>query len=333
MLGMIALIGLTLGRVVCGFLCPVGLVQELIYKLPTPKIRKSRYTRILSWFKYFVLAVFAVIVPLAYAPQLFPVPAFCKYICPAGTLEGAVGLLSNPVNANKFSMLNILFTRKFVILIAVAVMAVFLYRFFCRFICPLGALYSFFSRIALLGVRVDGENCTGCGKCVTACKMDVRRVGDRECIQCGHCVGICPNGAISWKGTRIFLSRNATAALKDARTAPASGKEHSPQGASLKPAPAKRAIAWGLALALLCAVLWQVNRPTATAAPSKATATPTIYNTVKYESSPARQSGNAMATIAPPQTTDNTAPIGKDVGMRAADFSTDVYGGGNVPPL
>ncbi len=201
-LGVLALFGLTLGRTICGFLCPMGLIQELLYKVPTPKLGKSRVTRALSWLKYGILAAFVILIPLIYAAQRFPVPAFCKYICPAGTLEGAVGLLAHPDNAGFFGMLGALFTRKLVLLILILTACVFVFRAFCRFFCPLGAIYGLFSRIALLGVRVDAEKCVDCGNCVGACRMDVRRVGDRECIHCGACMSGCPTGAIRWKGRR-----------------------------------------------------------------------------------------------------------------------------------
>ena len=203
--GLLLLFGLTLGRVICGWLCPVGLIQELAYKAPTPKLKKNRYTRALSWLKYVILAVFVVIVPFWYSLQKYPVPAFCKYICPAGTLEGAVGLLAHPVNTEKFSMLGLLFTRKFVILALVLTACVFIYRAFCRFVCPLGAIYGLFARIALLGVRVDAARCSGCGACLRACPMDVRRVGDHECIHCGACMDACPEKAIAIKAGKIVL--------------------------------------------------------------------------------------------------------------------------------
>ena len=203
--GTLLLFGLLLGRVICGWLCPVGLIQELAYKVPTPKMKKNRYTRALSYIKYGILAMFVVIVPLWYGLQKYPVPAFCKYICPAGTLEGAVGLLAHPVNADKLGMLGLLFTRKFLILTAVLTACVFIYRAFCRFLCPLGAIYGLFSRIALLGVRVDQGRCSGCGACLRACPMDVRRVGDHECIHCGACVEACPEKAIRIKAGSIVL--------------------------------------------------------------------------------------------------------------------------------
>ena len=141
-LGIILLYGVILGRTICGWLCPLGLIQELLHKIPTPKIRKSRITRVLSWLKYILLAVFAVAIPLWYGLRHnMPLPGFCKYICPAGTFEGAIGLLANPVNSEKFSMLGILFTRKFIIMLLIGLLCVFCYRTFCRFICPLGAIY------------------------------------------------------------------------------------------------------------------------------------------------------------------------------------------------
>ena len=106
-LGILLLFGLTLGRTICGYLCPFGLLQELLHKLPTPKVGKSLITRVLSYTKYVFLFIFVLLIPFWYALQSYPVPAFCKYICPAGTLEGAVGLLSNPINADKYSMLGL----------------------------------------------------------------------------------------------------------------------------------------------------------------------------------------------------------------------------------
>ena len=198
-LGILLLYGVILGRTVCGWLCPAGLLQELAHGIPTPKLGKSRATRALSWLKYAVLAVFAVAIPLIVGLRDgVALPAFCKFICPAGTLEGGVGLLANPANESMLGMLGPLFTRKFVILAAVGLACVFCYRAFCRFLCPLGAIYSLFSRFNVVGARVDAGRCNGCGACARACRMDVRRVGDRECIHCAECVALCPQGAISF---------------------------------------------------------------------------------------------------------------------------------------
>ena len=244
-LGILLLYGVILGRTICGWLCQLGLMQELLHGIPTLKIRKSRITRMLSWLKYAVLAVFVFAITLWHGlANGVPLPAFCKYICPAGTLEGAVGLLSSPANAEKFSMLNILFTGKFVVMTFVGPACVFCYRSFCRFLCPLGAIYGLFSRFHIGGVKVDGERCNGCGACVLRCGMDVRRVGDHECIQCGECMEVCRQKVISIRAGSVTLSAPEGGCAGDAPDAPQRRRRLC-------------RIVWAAALALLCfALLW-----------------------------------------------------------------------------
>ena len=243
-MGIILLFGVILGRTICGWLCPLGLIQELLHKIPTFKIKKNRLTRALSWLKYIILVVFVAAIPLWYGLKHdIPVPGFCKYICPAGTLEGAVGLLSNPNNTDLFGMLGILFTRKFVILIIIGLVCVFCYRSFCRFLCPLGAVYGLFNRFCLVGVRVDGDRCNGCGACVRNCSMDVRHVGDHECIHCAKCMDSCAQKAISLKAGSIVLK------------APSSTQSVEEQTRRKKVSR----IVWGVALAVLCAALVWFN--------------------------------------------------------------------------
>lgn len=220
-LGILLLYGVIEGRTICGWACPMGLIQELLYKIPTPKIKKNRITRALSYLKYVFLVIFAVAVTLWYGlKHSMAVPGFCKYICPAGTLEGAMGLLSNPNNSHYFGMLGILFTRKFIIMLIIGALCIFCYRSFCRFICPLGAIYGMFNRLSIIGVKVDMGKCNGCGLCVRSCKMDVRRVGDHECIHCGKCMEGCAQGAISIKAGKYTLSakedkKNRSDVVKD----------------------------------------------------------------------------------------------------------------------
>lgn len=200
-LGIILLYMIIFGRTICGWLCPVGLFQELLYKIKTPKLKKSKVTRALSYLKYVILFVFVIGLPLIYGLQKnnIPLPAFCKYICPAGLFEGAIFLLANPNNSDFFTMLGGIFTWKFILLISFIVAAVFIYRVFCRFFCPLGAIYGLFNKIAVLGVKVNKDKCNHCGACVSHCKMDIKAVGDSECIHCGECLSVCHNKAISWK--------------------------------------------------------------------------------------------------------------------------------------
>ena len=244
-LGIIMIFGLSLGRTICGWLCPLGLIQELLHKIPTPKIPKSRVTRALSYLKYVILAVFVVAIPMWYGIRHdMAIPGFCKYICPAGTFEGAIALLSNPKNSSYFAMLGILFTRKFVIMLVIATACIFCYRSFCRFICPLGAIYGMFNRLALISVKVDESRCIGCGACVRSCKMDVRHTGDHECINCAKCMSVCNKNALSLKcGNYTIIAPDGGCADDKPDSAEKRLKYNS--------------FAWGVAVAVLCfALLW-----------------------------------------------------------------------------
>ena len=245
--GILMLYGLILGRTICGWLCPLGLIQELLHKLPTPKIKKSRATRALSYLKYVILGVFVIGITAWYGiVHGVAIPGFCKYICPAGTFEGAIFLLSNPANADDFGMLNILFTRKFAIMLIIGLACVFCYRSFCRFVCPLGAIYGFFSKVAVVGVKVDPTRCNHCGSCVRSCGMDVRHVGDHECIHCAKCMDVCNQKAISLKAGSFTLK------------APAGGCSDDKPDSEAKRKKVEK-VAWGIALAVLCAALLYYN--------------------------------------------------------------------------
>ena len=299
-LGILLLFGVVLGRTICGWLCPLGLIQELLHKIPTYKLKKSRVTRALSWLKYVVIAVFVVAIPLWYGLRHdIPVPGFCKYICPAGTFEGAIGLLSNPNNTGLFGMLGILFTRKFTIMLIIGLACVFCYRSFCRFLCPLGAIYGLFNRFCLVGVRVDEDRCNGCGACVRGCGMDVRHVGDHECIHCARCMDSCAQKAISLKAGGAVLK--------------------APAGTLTEDAAAKRKkngrIAWGVALALLCAALvWFNFLDPAVRTEKKADAAPP-----EQAASVGGEAGDALP--------EQAVPVGSDVGQALPDFTIECLDG------
>ena len=196
--GLLLLFALCLGRIICGWLCPFGLVQDLLYKIPTPKLGKNSVTAKLTYLKYCIAVIFVVLLPIYFWwADGVGAPAFCKYICPAGTLEAGLPLLA--LNENLRGGIGLLFGWKFLLMTVIFGACVFIYRPFCRFLCPLGAWYGLFNKLSLFGIRVDAPKCINCNACVKVCKMDCQKVGDRECINCGECKKYCPTGAISFK--------------------------------------------------------------------------------------------------------------------------------------
>ncbi len=198
--GILILLGVLLGRFICGFLCPFGWFQELLHKIPTPKL-STRRLKPLRYLKYAVLLVMVVLLPALITNDLgMGNPFFCKYLCPQGVLEGAIPLAL--VNSGIRAALGKLFTWKLGILITVIVLSVAFYRPFCKWLCPLGAFYALFNRVSLLQMQVDKNKCVSCGKCAKACRMDVdvtKHPNQTECIRCGMCVKACPTGAICYR--------------------------------------------------------------------------------------------------------------------------------------
>lgn len=221
--GLLLLFGLALGRLVCGFLCPFGLIQELLYLVPSPKLPKSPLTRRLSLLKYGFLALPLIALPLgAFLVYGIGEPYFCKFLCPAGTLEAGLPLVL--LNTAFREIVGGLFFLKLALLAALVVFFVLVFRPFCRFICPLGAIYGLFNRHALWGIHRDKNLCTGCGTCARACKMDTRIANDRECIRCGACVSACPAHALSTRVPGVFCSAFYSGHRSDPSRKPATQK-------------------------------------------------------------------------------------------------------------
>ena len=198
--GILILFGVLLGRFICGFLCPFGWFQELLHKIPSPKL-STKKLKPLRYLKYAVLLVMVVLLPLLAVNELgMGDPFFCKYLCPQGVLEGAIPL--SLTNAGIRTALGKLFTWKACILLAVIVGSVVFYRPFCKWLCPLGAFYALLNKVSLFQMRVDPHKCVSCGACARACKMDVditKTPNHAECIRCGMCMKACPTDAIQYK--------------------------------------------------------------------------------------------------------------------------------------
>lgn len=198
-LGFLMLIGVLLGRIVCGFLCPFGFIQDMIYKIKSKKITiNKKIDKPLRYLKYVILIVFVFILP-TFVRNEFSIgqPMFCKWICPSGTLTGGIPLILK--NQFLWNSIGLLFGWKTFLLAIILISSIFIYRPFCKYLCPLGAFYGLFNKISIFKMEIDKDKCVNCMKCEKVCKMGVevtKNLDSIECIRCGDCKRICPKDAI-----------------------------------------------------------------------------------------------------------------------------------------
>ena len=199
-MGLLMLFGTLLGRLVCGFLCVFGLIQDLLFKIPAPKFKLSKSVDSkLRYLKYLVLIVMVIALPMFLTNKFgMAPPYFCKYLCPAGTIEAAFPLIAkNPFLRETIG--NIFFI-KLSILIVFIISSIFTYRPFCKYFCPLGAIYGLFNKLGIFRLEFEESKCTDCGLCEKSCKMDIdvrSNLNSAECIRCGACIKACNYGALN----------------------------------------------------------------------------------------------------------------------------------------
>jgi len=180
-IGAIVAYGLFAGRGFCGWFCPFGTLNDLL------SFRKVRILKSASFGKY------AVLVGTVIAAWVMTDTMFCK-ICPAASLEASIPYLFMGV-----ATVNRPFLIHMASLGVTLVGMVLVARFWCRYLCPMGALLSLFNRVSFLRLRLRKDTCTSCGVCATKCPMGLEPHFDHDnhnCIKCGLCATGCPTGAL-----------------------------------------------------------------------------------------------------------------------------------------
>lgn len=230
-LGVLMLIGLFFGRAMCGWACPIGFIQDLVTKIRTrlhlnsKEMSQENHER-LTTLKYAILFLFlllALSIGISslghheagemYKSQFSDFPLIEAGSTPCETCPGPIigNFMPDDVITHGFEGTFVLTTEAtvrlsvfFVFVIGVIMMG----RFYCRYLCPSGAMISFFNKGSLLSIRKDQDKCTKCNLCVTACPMRVKRlkdedvdyeIRDRECTFCLDCIDACPEKALALK--------------------------------------------------------------------------------------------------------------------------------------
>ncbi len=232
--GSLLIFGALLGRFVCGWLCPIGLIQDLLHRLRHPFDRLSQvrlpletrlwFFRYLRYIKSVVLVLFVFVLPIVIRDSFgFGAAWFCKYLCPSGVMLGGWPLAA--ANEGVRASLGWLFTWKSLVAGLCLFASVLIYRPFCKYLCPLGALYGWMNRIAIFQLHLDHEKCIQCGRCEQICPMQVavlKQPNAVECIRCGRCVSICPTKALRFglKRQQMHGSPTACAGQINSQTCP-----------------------------------------------------------------------------------------------------------------
>ncbi|MCK4575811.1 4Fe-4S binding protein [candidate division WOR-3 bacterium] len=196
LIGIFGVTGFSVGRAPCGWLCPFGFIQDLLYKIRTFKITIPRF---FSYFKFAILVIVVILLPY------FTGESWFSKVCPVGLLEGGIPIIAwNPQTGGLVGLrrlLGWLYFTKLGILSIIIGLSVISKRPFCRIFCPLGAILALFNKVSLLQVNLKKGDyiCEDCNMCRDVCPMDIKiyeNLTDVDCIRCGRCVHICPENAL-----------------------------------------------------------------------------------------------------------------------------------------
>lgn len=189
---MVFLLTVLWGRFFCGFLCSFGMLQEVLFFFSERTVLKKvrvpeRFDAGMKYLKYGILVFITAGVWILALP-----------VDSSWSPWGVFGML---VSGNFSVASRAIPTVGFVLLLAIAAGSLLVERFFCRYLCPLGALFAMTSGKRLYKVRRRSDTCTSCGLCTRTCSMGIHipekdEVVSGECIQCMRCLAVCPKESL-----------------------------------------------------------------------------------------------------------------------------------------
>ncbi len=211
-----------IGRALCAWACPIGLIHDLITKIRTklgirPREFSQKGNDRLALGKYAVLLLTVLLsasiglsmlsnevagntYKTSYPAGTTQIAPFCA-VCPSPDIY----YMGTVYNTGDFQFSDPTRIVAIFVVIAIIAAAIVIPRAWCRYFCPMGALSSIFNRNSLLALKKDHEKCTKCNYCITACDMRVckvmdenvdDRVVDTNCTFCGECIEACPENAV-----------------------------------------------------------------------------------------------------------------------------------------
>jgi polyferredoxin len=203
-IGILGTVGALVGRMACGWICPFGLLQEYLHKIPSPKFQTPRF---LNYAKYVFLLVMVLLLPALLVDDLgLGEPYFCKFVCPAGMIEAGIPL---PIIEPRLrAQIGPLYMWKVSLLVFFLGWMVVSHRAFCRTTCPLGALYALFNRLSLYSMSWNATTCIKCDTCYKECPMGLKAyegANASNCIRCLKCRDNCPTGSIAYSHRRLHM--------------------------------------------------------------------------------------------------------------------------------
>jgi len=243
---MILVLTVFLGRFFCGWICPLGTILDATdrwFKRPRRKVRQRETTRFRSWKFILLVAILAgSLLSIQFAGYFDPIslltrtfatlflPVLAKGVAVVAAVLGRIPFLEDATFRayNELQELGfpteqpVLRGSTFILLVFVGILALgrVTRRFWCRNLCPLGALLGLVGRYRFTRRKVS-QACTDCGVCQLMCRMnaiedDFRTTNASECIECMQCVSVCPEKAISY-GFALPRSKAATGVDLDRR--------------------------------------------------------------------------------------------------------------------